>query len=604
MKKVYSILFFLMPVLSSAQTISTIAGNGTWTCSGAGGAAVSAAVGQVCSVTTDNSGNVYIGVITCRKVFKIDAAGNLTTYVGTGVGGTTGDGGPATLATISEPTSIAMDRFGNLYISDGDQSVIRKVNAAGIISTIAGNPFIGGGYNGDGIPSNAALLRWPEGIATDTAGNVYFSDNGNHMVRKISTAGIISRVAGGGGGGYTGDGGSALLAGIPSATGITVDRNGNIYFSDPTSQRVRKINSAGIISCVAGSGVMGYSGDGGPATLATLRYPRGLAVDNYGNLFISDGGNSAIRMVNQAGYITNYAGTGYAGHSGDGGPAFLASISYPYDIATDQYGFKYIAELNGAYVRRVDSCLSPVVLPIWGDSVLCIGASTTMSDSSTGGAWSVSDTTVATIDASGTITSLTAGLLTVTYSIANSCVTRNAIKKILVGSYAGNISASFPTPVMGVDTFCYGVALETTGPVGGVWGLKNVGVSDFVSSGTSASVSGVIYGVRDTAYYAYTDTCGSDTAFYSFVLIWCPDKASEIVKDNENLKIFPNPTGNVLNLSSNTDIGRLSIVNSMGETVLSLNNCSNVVRIESQNLPRGVYFITTTAGKKGYFLKE
>lgn len=583
MKLTFTCILSFLSMALGAQTINTIAGNGVWACSGTGGPAIAAGVGQLYAVAVDGGGNVYIGAVSCRKVFKISALGTITTYVGTGTGGSTGDGGPATSATIGMPSSLAVDRFGNLFISDNENSVIRKVNAAGIISTIAGDAsVVGGGYGGDGGPASAALLQWPEGIAVDTTGNLYVADNGNNIIRKISLSGIITRIAGNGSWSYSGDGGPAMAAGLQAPRGLAVDRKGNIYVSDGISQRVRKISTSGIITCIAGNGTAGYAGDGGPATAANLRYPRGMSADRYCNVFIADGGNHAIRMVDTNNIITTYAGIGGPGHSGDGGPAYLALISYPYDVAIDGNGYKYIAELNGAYVRKIDTCLAPVVLPILGDTALCVGDTLVLVDSTAGGVWSVSDTTVATIDASGMVAGISRGLVTVTYAKTNACATIARIRMLIVGPFAGAIFAPGHTPsTSGVDTFCYGAFLSVTGPAGGTWGVTDTTKATISSTG---SIMPLDFGVLDTAFYTVTDSCGYDTAWYPFVIEWCPDKVSNTTSPEKVLKLYPNPARGSVTLETQR-AGTLFVFTLEGKEVLQYVAKAGATTLD---LPRGL----------------
>jgi hypothetical protein len=282
----------------------------------------------------------------------------ITTVAGNGVAGYSGDGGSATDAHLQFPFGVAIGSSGKIYFSDRNNHCVRMVNEAGIIATIAGTGV--DGYSGDGGPATLAQIGWPHGIAVDNAGNVYFSGYGR--LRRVDTSGIITTIAGTGTTGYSGDGGPATNANIVLSWGILVDGMGNIYFSQ--TYRVRKIDAAGIITTVAGTGVSGYGGDGGPATAAQLHGRARLAADNSGNLYIADEQNNRIRKVDTAGIITTIVGTGVEGYTGDGGAATAADISLPMGLAIDGNGNIYFSSFSNAgstslpphyYIRKVNA---------------------------------------------------------------------------------------------------------------------------------------------------------------------------------------------------------------------------------------------------------
>jgi sugar lactone lactonase YvrE len=206
--------------------------------------------------------------------------------VGTGVAGFSGDGGPALSAQLWGPENLAVDGQGNLYVTETVNQRIRKVAPNGTITTVAGGPSFG--YGGDGGPATSAQLNNPWGIAVDRAGNIFFADYSNHRIRKVDLAGIITTIAGTGIAGYNGDGISATTARLKNPVGLALDAAANLYIGDTDNQRVRKIDPSGMITTIAGVGVVGFSGDGGPATQAHLNHPAGLAVDANGNVFIAD----------------------------------------------------------------------------------------------------------------------------------------------------------------------------------------------------------------------------------------------------------------------------------------------------------------------------
>ena len=343
-------LFFA--AAAQSQTIDTIAGNGSWGFSGDGGPATAASLYYPTDVIVDGMGNRYISDINNLRIRKVTPAGIISTIAGNGTYGFSGDGGPATSAQLAYVYQLAVDAGGNLYIADYDNNRVRKVTSAGIISTIAGNGTYG--FSGDGGPATSAALQRPVGVAVDGAGNVYFGDYSNHRIRKVTPAGIISTVAGNGTATFGGDGGPATSASLYYPLGISTDAGGNLYIADQGNQRIRKVTSSGIISTVAGNGTYGFSGDGGPATSASFSTVWDVTPDNRGNLYVADSDNYRIRKISASGLISTVAGNGTRGFSGDGGPAANASINYASGVATDTAGDLYIADQNNHRVRKVE----------------------------------------------------------------------------------------------------------------------------------------------------------------------------------------------------------------------------------------------------------
>jgi sugar lactone lactonase YvrE len=350
--KLILILLAITTNNSYAQnTISTYAGNGSFGYTGDGASATDASIATSGGLAMDYSGNLYIADIYFSVIRKVTPAGIITTVAGTGTTGYTGDGGAATAAELFNPAKVAVDSFGNLYIGDVQDHVVRKVSAAGIITTIAGNGT--GGYTGDGGPATDATLYGGARVAADDSGNVYIPDIYDHVVRKVSLSGIITTIAGNGIPGFSGDNGAATAAQLYAPSDIAIDKYRNIYIADDSNGRVRKITAAtGIITTIAGNGSRIYSGDNGPATAAGLStgffY---LATDRFGDVYITD--SNRVRVVNAAGIISTLSGNDTAGYSGDGGPATAALLNNPDGLATDSYGNVYISDLLNYRIRKV-----------------------------------------------------------------------------------------------------------------------------------------------------------------------------------------------------------------------------------------------------------
>lgn len=444
-------------VNASTGIITTVAGNGASGYSGDSGLATSAELDGPEGVAVDGAGNLYIADTANQRIRKVTTStGIITTVAGNGIEGFSGDDGPATSAELAGPTAVASDSAANLYIADNYNGRIRKVSAAtGVITTVAGSSSVG--FSGDGGPATSAGLFGPGGVAVDSAGKLYIADGGNQRIRKVNlgpidfgsvnvgsnstqtvvlsintaltlsavqasgddsvksnscalpaalsagefctlqvqfaptlpgrrwfplvatdsgsnnydfglegtgtapelafTPGIISTLAGTGTLQYSGDGGAATSAEIADPNNLAVDGTGNIYIADTSNNRIREVNATtGIITTVAGDGTMGYSGDGGPATSAEIAQPYGVALDSAGNLYIADSGNNRIRMVSTAtGIITTVAGTGNFQYSGDGGPATSAEIAEPNGVTLDGAGNLYIADTGNNVIRKVSA---------------------------------------------------------------------------------------------------------------------------------------------------------------------------------------------------------------------------------------------------------
>ena len=329
--------------------ITTVAGNGSlnWAFAGNGCDARNAQLHYPEAVALDPVGNLFITDRGNFRIRRVDTNNLITTVAGNGQEGFSGDGGPATEATFREPIGVAADAAGNVFIADWRSSCIRKVGADGIIMLVAGR---GSETPYDGTVATNAQLSSPTTATLDAAGNLLFSDY--HTIRSLGTNGLLTRLAGTGFSGYSGDDGPAKLAMLNGPWGIAVDPVGNVFIADAGNHRIRRVDTNGVIATVAGSGTAGFSGDGGAATNAQFNSLGGLAVDAAGNLFIADSLNHRIRKVDAAGIITTVAGSS-AGFAGDGGSATQAKFSSPLDLALGPAGNLFVADYNNHRIRQV-----------------------------------------------------------------------------------------------------------------------------------------------------------------------------------------------------------------------------------------------------------
>ena len=348
------------------------------------------------AVAIDSAGNAYVSDTGNHRVRKIDTAGVITTIAGTGESGYAGDGGPAAQAEFDSPRGIAVNWLGEIFVADYGNDVVRKIDVLGRISTVrtsgqlfdpaglaldlfgnllaaeahprnhlvrridsrgnvttlAGAPGQRGGFAEGGSAADARL-NYPRAVAADWAGNVYVADTSNHRVRKIGPTGTIATIAGTGESGFSGDGGLAVDAQLWGPNALLVDLAGNVYISDAGNHRVRRIDSSGMIETIAGPGEPNIPGNGGPATEARLQFPRGLAMDASGSVFIADSGHDTVRKISPSGMIEPFAGSGEPFEKGDGGPATMAQFGYPQDIAADAAGNVFVLDSN--QIRRIDS---------------------------------------------------------------------------------------------------------------------------------------------------------------------------------------------------------------------------------------------------------
>ena len=317
------------------------------------------------AAVVDAGGNLYVSSADRDAVYKISPTGTLSTVAGNGSEDFEGDGGPALKAALNGPVGLALDKAGNLYISDSNNHRIRKVNASnGVITTMAGNGSWG--FEGDNGPATSAKLNYPSGLAVDTADNLYIADRNNQRIRKVdASTGVITTVAGTTGAGFGADNIPATSSNsyLYYPRGVAVDTAGNLYIADTDTHRIRKVDtSTGVITTVAGTTVSGFAGDGGPATFAKLNYPFGVAVDATGNLYIADRNNQRLRMV-ESGIITTKAGMPTTSLPFTGGSALSARLPMPTAVAEAANGDLFITDgvyhalfkVSNGMLSRVDT---------------------------------------------------------------------------------------------------------------------------------------------------------------------------------------------------------------------------------------------------------
>jgi trimeric autotransporter adhesin len=336
-----------------AGDIYTVAGNGydspnSGGYSGDGGQATAAELWFPSGLSVTSSNAIYIADFYSNRIRLVTSSGIISTIAGGGSSGL-GDGGQATNAELDTPIGVVLDNQGNIFIADQGEDRIRMVNTNGIITTLAGGSFNG---LGDGGPATAATLYNPAGIAVDGSDNIYIAELYDNRIRKVNNSGIINTIAGNGMSGYSGDGGPATNAEINGPFGVAVDAVGNVYFDD-NNYTMRKINTSGIISTIAGNGTGGYTGDGAAATAAEIGGCGDVFIDNYNNIFFTDVGYNSIRKISNTGIISTIAGVKVAGYSGDGGAAISAELHSPIGVAVDNKGDVYIGDAQNNRVREV-----------------------------------------------------------------------------------------------------------------------------------------------------------------------------------------------------------------------------------------------------------
>lgn len=535
MKKILCLLAFL-PFALHAQTIITIAGSHIRGYSGDGGQATAASLNQPGGVTYDHIGNMYISDDVNNVIRKVSPAGIITTMAGNDTAGYSGDNGPATNAKLNHPAKIGIDAANNLYIADSWNHRIRKVDTAGIITTVAGTGFPV--CSGDGGMATAANLADPEAVIFDNTGNMYIADAGNKVVRKVATTGIITTYAGHcGSTSVSGDGGLATLAGLGSVQALAFDSAQNLYIADGNA-RIRIVSAAGIIGTFAGSGGVGSSGDGGPATAAGFDGLSAIAVDASGNVYTAESNSSVVRKINPTGIINRIAGIHDAfAFAGDGGAALLAKLNSPAELAIDPNGDLVICDQGNNRIRKIYSC----------------PASVTTSPVST------------TVD-SGTVAHFFAGstALFATYQW-----------QVLLGSNYTNLPNA--APYLGVATNTLTI-LNATAAMNGSY-YKCI-----------ISKSAMCHDTTSSAILQLTSSSGGGN----------PDTTVNVacVSTPKGVSIFPNPAQNYADITiEGNAAATIQLYNSVGQLVIT-QQTRGYARISLGNLPTGIYMLKVVEGGK------
>ncbi|MCW3121044.1 MAG: C-terminal target protein [Flavipsychrobacter sp.] len=558
--------------------ITTITGIGVAGYNGDNIAATTAKIATPWGVAVDTAGNVYIADFGNNRIRKINKTGIITSIAGTGIAGFTGDGGPATAARINGPYDVAVDGQANVYIADYFNNRIRKINKAGIITTIAGSAST---VLGDGGPATNAFLSGPTGISVDpNSGSIYISADGRR-VRIVNSSGIIKTFAGNSTPGFSGDGGPATAALLNNPISIVADGYGSVYITDQLNHRIRKVNSSGIITTIAG-GAAGYSGDGGPASAARMHDPWGIALDSAGNIYIGDHSNHCVRKINAFGIITTIAGTGIPGYNGDNKPSNLAKLNTPWGIRSDSSGSVYIADGGNQRVRKIVIRNRPPVFAMGVSQyvTVCENSVTNPID----GLLTVIDSdyyqfetwTVITVPANGTVhlgapQASTGNIVTPTgctysptlgYSGSDSFTVRvfDDYNTDTIKIYVNVFPA--PTPTAGSTKLCINSTLALSNSIpGGVWTSGNTGIA------ITDSFSGIVTGI----------SAGTATITYSLPT-YC----------NATIDLTVHPLPSAITGGTSTCIGSTSSLSSATTGGLWYSSNTSVATVSSSGLLTGI----------------
>lgn len=414
------VILLLQPMSLLAQTITTIAGTGIAGFSGDGGAANTAQLNGPTDVYKDFFGNIYIADNQNHRIRKINTSGIISTIAGNGIAAYSGDDGEATNASLNRPNSVAVDIAGNVYVADMGNNVIRKINPIGIISGIAGNGI--GGFSGDGGQATNANISNPSGVAIDLIGNIYIADKGNSRIRKVDTSGIITTIAGGGTvsfiqpGGYCVDGVPATSVKLCIQNDVSVDYAGTVYITNYTCWHFSKITPDGILYNVAGDYQPDFSANCGPATQSNVYCPYGIYPDNLGNIYLCPMCNVQVRKVNTTKFIITVAGNGTSGYTGDGGISTDATVSdYIYGIYADTNRDVYFADVGNNVIRHFKSIQDDTFY-----KSTCTESSIFLGNDK-GGNWKSNNILLASVSDSGLVSPHSPGTVSIVHKKSDPC---------------------------------------------------------------------------------------------------------------------------------------------------------------------------------------
>ena len=654
-------LFFAGATFCLAQNIYTYAGTGFSGFNGNGEQATAALLAYPTDIAFDASGNSYIADNQNQVIRKVSATGIISTFAGGGFSYPS-NGVAATSVILYSPTSVKVDNAGNVYVVDQEFAQVFKINSSGILTIFAGNGTTG--FSGDGGPAVSATFYYPRGLAVDATGDVYVSDVENNRVRMINTSGIISTVAGNGSFGMPVSGVPATNAPLGYPVAIAIDGSGNLYIAESENGMVQKVNPAGIIWNFAGTGFTSFSGDGGPATAASLYSPEGLGVDLGGNVYISDMENSRVRVVNHNGIINTVAGNGIPTYAGDGGLAINASLAEPMGIGFDNIGNCYVVDNSSSNVRMFQSVIGP--------GSMCVGSTFNMTIGLTGGTWSSSNSTIASVNSSGMISAHRTGIDTLSYTYTGGQVNTvvrvdstwagrisgNAticydqmdtltpqipggmwttvsgslyfvgdgifepfasglgVVQYTVNNACGSYSTLFPVNIVplpptgivsGSDSICVDHTVSyVESQSGGIWGISGTGATITPTGTVTVDSVGLI-----VLTYTVTNMCGTQTAYYAVDVLATPDchyinAVPTIIAQDQDFHLSPNPNnGNfVVNLVTKNEFPvSYTITNVLGETVRSLVTVTNHEQGIATDLLPGIYYVVADCSGQRFYKK-
>lgn len=656
--RLLALLLFCVPFLAHAQVITTVPITDS---------AHTAPFQTPLGVAKDHLGNLIVPDFNSNTVKKVTPSGLATIIAGNGTIGFSGDGGPATAARFNGPTSVAIDSVGNIYVVDVFNSVIRKIDTNHIITTAAGNHHHPG-YHGDGGPADSAWLLFPMAIVFDRSGNLFVADASNNVVRKISTAGIITTFAGngfgaGGAGAYSGDGGPADSARLYNPSGLAFDTAGNLFIDDAGNNVIRKVNTSGIISTFAGINSVGYSGDGGPATAAKLSNPElGLGFDAAGNMYIADVGNSVMRMIDPSGTISTLAGNGAQGYSGDGGPARFAQLAGPSGLIIDKAANVLFADAGNNVLRRIsgisgiinvclgdtslfqarmpggawftsDASVAPMVSPghvkglaagsatiyyvvsgdtaiapvsvtatptagaISGADSICLFVSNdTLTESMTGGYWSTSNARI-TLNGSNVIMPASGGIDTIYYNVPYTC-------RVAESSFPVTVVDASPGSLSGPDSICLGdtVTFSSTGVPGGQWELNDSVHASIVSPG---HVVALATGEDFVGYVVNGNLPGCVLGeWHTIEIVKCATEVPALSIPDQDITLYPNPATESLHIHLAGIISEVVLIDYLGREIVKDSFTGSDVTLNIRALPQGIYLARINRTLYRKFVKE